>query len=136
MKWITEINAFIARTCLAFIFILSGIGKIAAYQNTLVLMKTKGIPATEFFLYVAVLLEVAGGLCMMIGFRARIAALALFFFLIPTTYLFHFKVAFDAHLNVVDSMEMIQVLKNVAIMGGLLLLFTYGPGKIALGKDQ
>ena len=93
------------------------------------------IPAAPLFLYAAVLLELGGGLALATGFRARIAALLLFAFLVPATYLFHFKAAFDPAMNLVDRGQLIHILKNLAIMGGLLMVYGNGAGKLTIGKD-
>lgn len=129
------VAALLGRIFLAAIFILSGISKIGGYQSTVTYMEAHGIPVAPLFLYAAVLIELGCGLSLATGYRARWSALALAVFLIPTTYLFHFKPAFDAAMNVTDRMQMIQVLKNVAIIGSCLMVFGNGAGKFTIGKD-
>ncbi|MEW6056009.1 MAG: DoxX family protein [Bdellovibrionota bacterium] len=130
-----SVATLIGRLLLALIFIISGISKIGAYGTTVMYMESRGIPAAPFFLYAAVLVELGGGLCLASGFRARLAALVLFAFLIPTTYLFHFRPAFDAAMNLIDRPQLISTLKNLSIMGGLLLVYGNGAGKFTIGKD-
>lgn len=129
------LSTFIGRLLLATIFILSGVSKIGNYSGTVTSMAGVGIPVPSVFLYGAVLVELGCGLSILTGFRARIAALVLFAFLIPVTYLFHFRPAFDAAMNLTDRGQLIQVLKNLAIMGGLLMLYGNGAGKMTIGKD-
>lgn len=123
------------RLMLSVIFIISGISKIGGYATTVGYMESRGLPAAPFFLYAAVLVELGCGLSLATGFRARIGALVLFAFLIPTTYFFHFKPAFDEAMNLVDRTQLIQVMKNLAIMGGLLMVYGNGAGKFTIGKD-
>jgi putative oxidoreductase len=133
----TAVITLIGRIMLATIFILSGISKIGSHDTTVAYMQAHGIPAAPFFLYAAVLVEIAGGFCVATGFRARLGALLLAAFLVPTTYLFHFRPAFDAQMMMlIDKNQLINVLKNLAIMGGLLLIYGNGAGKITLGKDS
>ena len=126
----------LGRILLALIFIMSGISKIGGYAGTIAYMQGHGIPAAPFFLYVAVLVELGGGLSIATGFRARIGALVLVAFLIPTTYLFHMKPAFDAAFNVVDKLQLIEALKNLGLIGGLLMIYGNGAGKLTIGKDS
>ncbi len=130
-----SLAALFGRLLLALIFILSGISKIGNYDTTVAHMAAKGMPAAPFFLYAAVLVELGCGLSLASGFRARISALLLFAFMIPVTYIFHFKPAFTMGLDVASQAEVIQVLKNLAIMGGLLLIYGNGAGKLTIGKD-
>jgi putative oxidoreductase len=79
-------------------------------------------------------MEVGGGLSVLVGYKTKLGAWALFLFLIPTTLIFHH--------NVGDKMQMIMFLKNLAIMGGLLQLALHGAGGCSLDnrncslKDQ
>jgi putative oxidoreductase len=120
---------------LAAIFVISGVSKIGNYHGTVASMEHAGIPAAPVFLYGAVLVELGCGLSVATGFRARLGSLVLVAFLIPVTYLFHFRPAFDAAMTLVDRGQLIQLLKNVAIMGGQLMLYGNGAGKMTIGKD-
>ena len=122
-----NVLSFLGRLLIAAIFIMSGLSKIGNYAGTVQYMSAKGIPMAPFFLYGAVLFEVAGGLMIALGLRYRIGALMLIVFLIPTTIIFHG--------NFADRVEMIQFLKNLSIMGSLVFIFANGPGKWAIGKN-
>jgi putative oxidoreductase len=130
------IATLVGRLCLAAIFIVSGISKIGAYATTVSYMQARGVPLATVAFYLSVLLEIVAGLSLATGYRARIAALVLFGFLIPVTYLFHFKPAFDAAMNVVDRNQMTMVMKNLAIMGGLLMIWGNGAGSFTIGRDS
>ena len=78
-----------------------------------------------------VALEVGGGILLIIGYQARWVALAFFVWLIPVTLIFHKFWGIDAAQA---QNQMIHFLKNVSIMGGMLVLFAFGPGAYSLDK--
>jgi putative oxidoreductase len=115
----------IGRILLSFIFIMSALNKLGDLSGTSAYMTSKGMPAVPFFLVMAIILELGGGLLVLLGFRARIGVLALVVFLIPTTLIFH---NFWALTGMDKQMQTIQFMKNMAIIGGLLILGASGPG--------
>jgi putative oxidoreductase len=117
------------RILLCTIFILSGLTKFMDWQGTAHHMASKNLPLIPVLLPLAAIVEIAGGLAIVLGVRARLAALVLFFYLIPTSFIFHNFWAYTGaeHMN-----QMHHFLKNFAIMGGLALLVGLGPGQISL----
>ena len=120
----------VGRFLLALIFVLSGWGKITGFDGTVAYMASKGMPLPQFLLPGAIIVELAGGLALMLGWKARWAALALFLFCIPTALVFHnfWAVPPEQAQN-----QMIHFLKNLAIMGGLLYVVAFGPGPFSIG---
>jgi len=121
----------LGRILLSFIFILSGIFKFVNYDSTVQMMAAKGMTLVPFFLVTAALLEIVGGIFILIGFYTRIGALLLLIFILPTTLIFH------DFWNVQGSemeMQMSNFLKNVAIMGGLLYVACTGAGKLSIDR--
>ena len=116
------------RILLALIFILAGYGKINGWDGTLGYMTSKGLPMPEVLLALTILIELGGGLLLLVGFQARWAALALFLFLIPVTLIFHPFWADPEQYN--------AFMKNLAIMGGMLYIMTYGSGPYSLHKEK
>ena len=114
------------RILLAYIFVLSGYGKITNFAGTAGYMAKYGMPMIEFFLVCAILLELVGSLMLVLGWKARWGALALIVFLVPTTLIFHPVWA--------DPGQAIQFQKNLAIMGGMLYVAFMGPGRLSLDK--
>lgn len=117
-------GTLIGRIFLAVIFLKSGTGKIFNFSGTEQFMAAAGMPMTAFFLAAAIILELVGGLSLVLGYRARIGAWALIVFLIPATLIFH--------TNFADPMQQGQFLKNLAMLGGLLYVAAYGSGPLSL----
>lgn len=118
----------IGRILLGLIFVLSGITKVTGFEGTQQHMASQGIPLTGVLLVGAILVEVLGGLSILLGLWARAGATALFLFLIPATLIFHTDFS--------QQTQMIMFLKNLSIMGGLLLLFAYGGGTYRIQELQ
>jgi putative oxidoreductase len=128
-KWIPAAG----RILLGAIFVLSGLGKIATWQATLGYMASKGMPASNVLLGLTVALEVLGGLSVVTGIGARWAAPLLAAYLVPTTLIFHnFWAAPDAE----KQMQMANFMKNISIIGGLLMAHAYETVSDAGRPDQ
>jgi putative oxidoreductase len=109
----------LGRVLLALIFVLAGAGKLgAAYASTQAYMQSMGVPGGLLPLVIA--LEIGGGLALVVGLFARWAALALAVFSIASAILFHH--------NFADQIQMAMFLKNLAMAGGLLLVYVHGAG--------
>jgi len=118
---------------IAQIFLLSGINKIGNWEQTAGYMASKGMPIVPLFLIGAIVLEIGGGLSVLLGYKARLGALLLLIFIIPATLIFH---NFWAYQGMEQQMQMINFMKNLAIMGGLLLLIAFGAGEISLDSAK
>ncbi len=120
-----DFAALAGRSLLALIFVISGYGKITGFAGTAAYMASKGLPMADVLLVGAIAAELGGGLAIVAGWKARWAALALFLFIIPTTLVFHNPAGLPA---AEAQAQTIHFLKNVSIMGGMLLLAAFGPG--------
>jgi len=123
----------IGRFLLALIFVFSGWGKIAGFAGAASYMAAKGMPWPQVLLPGAILIELGGGLALMLGWKARWAALAIFLFCIPTTLIFH---DFWALPPEQAQTQMINFLKNLALMGGLLYVVAFGPGALSVDGSR
>jgi putative oxidoreductase len=117
--------ALAGRILLSAIFIIAGLMKFADWQGTAQYMEAKHVPLIPVLLPIAALVEICGGLALLLGLGSRWMALALFLFLTPTTLVFH---NFWAYVGVEQQYQMQHFLKNLAIMGGLALIVGLGPG--------
>jgi len=123
----------LGRFLLALIFVFSGWGKIVGFAGTVSYMASKGMPWPQVLLPGAILIELGGGLALMLGWKARWAALAMFLFCIPTTLIFH---NFWALPPEQAQTQMINFLKNLALMGGLLYVVAFGPGAFSVDGSR
>lgn len=131
MEQLEKYGALLARLLLTGIFILAGVNKIGDFSGTQASMAARGMPVTAFLGLCAILLETGGGLAVLLGYKARLAALLLFLFLIPATLIFH--TAFGGSFPPEQArMQQAMVMKNLAIMGGLLAIAIHGAGGLSL----
>lgn len=120
----TNLLAAVGRLLIALIFIASGLGKIAAPGATQGYIAAVGLPLPMLSYLIAVLVELAGGILILIGYQVRITGLVLAAFTLATAVIFH--------TNFADQNQMIHFLKNVAIAGGLLQVAAFGAGSFSL----
>ena len=116
-----DVLALVGRLFVAIIFLASAFGKITNFDGTLQFMESHGMPAVNFLCVAAILVEALGAVAIILGYKTRWGAAALAAFLVAATWVFH--TAPD---------QRIQLLKNLAILGGLLNIIAQGPGNISL----
>jgi putative oxidoreductase len=97
------------------------------------LLHSKGFPMASVALALTILIELGVGLSLLVGFQARAAAWILFLFLIPTTLIFH---NFWAATGMEQQNQMAHFLKNMAIMGGLLIVAANGAGSFSVDAKR
>ena len=112
----------IGRILISALFLLNGIFKISNYEGTIVWMESFGMPG--IFLVPAIILEIAGPILIIIGYKTKLAAGLLSLFCIATAFIFHNDFA--------DQMQLTSFLKNIALAGGFLILFVNGAKGISL----
>ncbi len=113
------------RICLALIFLQSGVGKIAEIPGLTETIASKGLPIPSVLAVGTVVFLLLGSISLIIGYKAKIGALLLILFLIPATLFFHFFTG-----------DVTGGLKNVALIGGLLMIMANGPGLISVDGKQ
>jgi putative oxidoreductase len=116
--------ALAGRVLIAAIFVMSGLGKVAAPAATLAYMKAAGLPLAPLGLAGAALIELGGGLALILGYRTRAAATLLAGFAMVTALVFHSALS--------DQNQLIHFFKNVAMAGGLLQVVAFGGGRFSL----
>lgn len=104
----------IARVLLCLVFLNAVLGKLMGFGAVAGVIAAKGLPLAPLLLVAAMALMAVGSALVISGWKARLGAILLLVFLVPTTLIFHSDVA--------DNLERIQLLKNLAIIGGLLLV--------------
>ncbi|KPH01870.1 LysR family transcriptional regulator [Pseudomonas sp. RIT-PI-q] len=122
---VTQASAsLIGRVLLSVIFILSGFSKLAAPAMMIGYIGSVGLPFPQLALALAVVVEIAGGLALILGFRARAVASVLALFSVFTALAFHSALA--------DQNQFIHFFKNIAMAGGLLQVVAFGAGRFSL----
>lgn len=122
MNQLQAFSALLGRLFLAMIFIQSGLSKMSDYAATQGYMDAMGVSSALLPLVIA--LEVVGGIAIVIGFKARLVALAMAGFSLLSALLFH--------TNFSDQTQTIMLMKNIAIAGGFLMIVAHGAGAYAL----
>jgi len=118
----------VSRILLAFIFIMAGYSKIGGYAGTQAYMESTGVPG--MLLPLVIMTELGGGLLLLVGFQARLVSFLLAGFTLLSAIVFHYQPADET------GVQMIMLMKNLAIAGGLLLITQYGAGAFAIDKRQ
>lgn len=121
----------IGRILLATIFLVAGIRKAMAIAGTTAYMTKLGFPMPEIMVWVAVIVEIGGGLALIAGWQARRVAWLMIVFTAIATLMAHRFWEFDAaqYAN-----QMNHFLKNAAIIGGMLYIAAFGPGPISVDE--
>lgn len=131
MTTLFGVLALIGRLMLVAIFFLSAIGrKIPKFSDTAAFMATEGVPFPKIMLAGAIVFLLAGSLSVAAGFKARIGATLLLVFLVLATYFFHDFWTMEE--PVARQGQVLQLLKNVAMMGAMLLIIAHGPGLMSI----
>lgn len=121
--------ALAGRLLLAFLFLPAGIGKLTGFEGTVGYIASVGLPLPTIAAALAAVVEIAGGMALIVGAGTRIAALALALFTLAASFFFH------AYWAVPADQQMVQQLlfnKNIAVAGGLLTVLAWGPGAWSL----
>ena len=111
-----NIADLIGRILISALFLLNGIFKISNYDGTIGWMESFGMPG--ILLIPAIILEIAGPVLIIIGYKTKLAAGFLSLFCITTAFIFHNDFA--------NQMQLTSFLKNIALAGGFLILFVNG----------
>ncbi len=117
-----HIVELIGRILLSALFLIEGIGKIFMQENVVMYMEDYGVPGILFI--PAVIVEILFPLFLIIGYKTRLTALVM--------ALFTFIVAIIFHTDFTEGTQMVFFLKDLAIAGGFMIIFAYGPNRISL----
>jgi putative oxidoreductase len=122
--------SLVARLMITAIFLSSAVlNKIPQFNNVAEMMAGKGVPQPKILLAGAIAFLILGSLSLILGFRARLGALLLLVFLAAATYYFHafWKLPAEEQMP-----EQIAFMKNLALMGTMVLIMANGAGPWSL----
>lgn len=115
-RWVS----FLGRVLLSLIFIISGIAKVMDPAGTIAYIESAHLPLPQVAYGVSLIVELGLGLALLLGFKAQLAAAGIALFTFVTALMFH--------SNMADPVQVIMFLKNITIIGGLLVVIAFGPG--------
>lgn len=130
MEFLRDLFILLGRIFISGMFLWSAYEKIKNWHSTVSFMKSKGIPQVSIVMPVAVALKIIGALLVLVGWHAHIGALLLLIVTIPFAYYVHpfWKAQGNDHM-----VERAFFMKELGIIGGLLLLLAIGAGHFAAG---
>ena len=117
--------SFLGRVLIAILFVPAGFGKLMGFTGTVGYIASVGLPLPQLGAVIAIVVELGLGLCLLVGFKTRWAALILALFTVATATFFHNYWAVPAEQVM---MMKINFFKNLAIAGGLLSYVVWGAG--------
>ena len=126
-------GVLIGRIGLAAIFLQSGYDKAFHFGQTVKLMASKAVPIPAVLLVPAIVILLAGGVMLLVGWKARWAALALIVFMIPATLYFH---SFWTYPEAQFVNQFHHFFKNLAIIGALFMVMGMGSGAMSLDRNR
>ncbi len=131
MTFLESLLILLGRICISAYFFLSIADKAKHWQRTLTFMKSKNVPKANIVLPITMGIKVLGSLMILVGFVPRLGALLLVLIMVPSVIRFH---DFWAMHGEEKHNEMKTFMKEVAIIGGLLLLVAVGAGSFAISR--
>ena len=122
------LNLF-GRLFIAVMFLPAGFSKATGFEGAVGYFTSLGIIAPVLVLILTIILEIAGGLALIVGYKTRMTAMLLAVFTLAASVTGH---AFWAAAPETAFMEQLLFFKNIAIAGGLLILASVGAGKFSV----
>jgi putative oxidoreductase len=121
----------VARILLALMFVSAGFSKIGGFEGTAGYIASKGLPLPQLGAAIAIVVELAGGIMLIVGWKARWAALAIAVFTAAATVIFH---NYWAMTGADAFTQRLMFWKNVSVIGGLLAVYAFGPGRWSIDR--
>lgn len=117
----------VGRLLFSLIFVVAGLNHFS--KQTIAFAASQGVPLASIAVPLSGLIAVAGGLSILLGYRAKIGAWLIALFLVGVTPLHNFWAVHDPMLA---QMQMAMFMKNISMLGGALLISQFGAGPLSL----
>src|SRR4051812_19642941 len=129
MDALNRYGPLVGRLLIAAIFVFSGFGKITGFEGTVGYIASKGLPLPQLGAIAAIIVELGGGILLVLGWKARWAAAAMLLFTLAAAVIFHnfWAVPPDMAQN-----QMIHFMKNICMAGGLMYVVVFGSGPLSI----
>lgn len=121
--------ALLGRILLALLFIPAGVGKLTGFAGTVAYTASAGVPLPQVAVALALVVEIVGGLALLLGWQTRWAALALALFTLLASFFFHKFWSLPAEQA---GMQQLLFYKNIAVVGGLFAFAAFGAGALSV----
>ena len=131
MNQARDVAALVGRVLLAFMFVYAGFGKIGGFEGAAAAIASRNLPLPPVATTIAIVVELIGGLMLIVGWKARWAALVVAVFTFFASIFFH---NFWTMTEQAASVNQLMFFKNVSVIGGLLLVFALGPGRLSVDR--
>ena len=128
----SAVHLLIARFLLAAVFIVFGVRSILGFAGSVGYFTKLGFPAPEAMVVLAIIIQLVGGIALVIGWKTGWAAWLLVAYVVIATIMAHRYWEYDAAQYVP---QMTNFFKNLAIIGGLLVVAAFGPGRYSVDKS-
>lgn len=132
MRLYQSFLALLGRICMGILFFWAGWEKLMNLEGTMGYMASRQMPMVHFFLPAAIALQIVGSLSLITGYKARWGAALLILFIIPAAMIFHDFWNLQGQERYI---EKIMFMKDVAILGGLMMVVAFGPGKWSVDRN-
>lgn len=119
----------LGRLLIVALFLPAGLSKLNGFEGTVVFFSSLGMPVATLGVVVAIIAEVLGGIALLVGYQTRIIAALLAVFTLAASIAGH---AFWAAPVDAIYIEQLLFFKNIAVIGGLLVLASAGAGKFSI----
>lgn len=130
---IKEWGPLVGRVMISMIFLMSGMGKVFQFEAQVGYATSQGVPMASVAIALSAIIEIAAVVMIVVGYKARLGAAALFLWMIPVSFMMH------AFWTIADPMamqiNMIMFMKNLAMMGAMLMIMSFGSGPKSLKAD-
>ena len=126
-----DLLALAGRLLVAYLFIPAGFAKLMGFAGTVGYIASVGLPLPAVGAAIAIVVELGAGIALLLGYKTRIVAVVLAVFTLVASFFFH------AYWSLPDAQKMMQMLmfnKNLAVVGGLLALAAFGPGRLSIDR--
>ena len=123
--------ALVGRALLSALFIMAGFEKIGGFAGSVAYAQSAGLPMAQVAVAGALVIELVGGLMVLFGFRARLAAFAIAVFTLVAAFTFH------RYWSLPADKQMVSYLffwKDLAMAGGMLMVVAFGPGRLSFDR--
>lgn len=131
MALLEKFGPLLGRILIAYLYIPAGISKITGFSNTVGYIASKNLPLPQVAAAGAIVVEVVVALALLVGFKTRFAALILAAFTLAANVVFHNYWAMEGQAAFTNQL---MFAKNLAVIGGLLFVATFGAGPLSVDR--